>query len=208
VGKSTQELKYDIERTREDLGETLDAIGDRVSPGRIVHRRTERVRNAFTSARTTIMGSTESVQDGAHQAGAAMTSAADQARQAPQQVLRQTEGNPLAAGLIAFGVGLVVASVIPPSQSEQRAAAAIQDKIEPVKDQAIEAAQRVKDEVQNAAQSAAEQVKETASHAASEVRDQAQSSAEHVKDEAKAAAEDTKDLATEGAQHVKPDGQA
>jgi hypothetical protein len=56
MGKSTQELRGDIEHTREDLGETLDAIGERVSPGRIVQRRKARVRHAFSSARESVMG--------------------------------------------------------------------------------------------------------------------------------------------------------
>jgi hypothetical protein len=33
MGQSPEELRRDIERTREDLGGHLDAIGDRVSPG-------------------------------------------------------------------------------------------------------------------------------------------------------------------------------
>jgi hypothetical protein len=35
----------------------------------------------------------------------------------------QTQGNPLAAGLIAFGVGWLAASLIPASRPEQQAAA-------------------------------------------------------------------------------------
>jgi uncharacterized protein YjbJ (UPF0337 family) len=200
VGKSAQELRHDIERTREDLGETLDAIGDRVSPGRIVQRRTERVRNALTSVKTSVMGAGESAQSGAQgavhsaqeQAASAVGTVADTARQAPQQVLRQTQGNPLAAGLVAFGVGLVVASLIPPTKPEQQAAAAVQDTIEPLKERAVEAAGQVKDEVTDAARTAAGQVKETAGQAADEVRHQAQESAEQVKGDAQAAAEDVR----------------
>jgi uncharacterized protein YjbJ (UPF0337 family) len=196
MGKSTQELRGDIEHTREDLGETLDAIGERVSPGRIVQRRKARVRHAFSSARESVMGSAESAQGGARQvtqqAGDAASTVADKARQAPEQVVRQTQGNPLAMGLVAFGVGLVVASVIPASKPEQQAAGAIQDTLEPLKERAVEAAREVKDEVQGAAQAAA-----------SEVRDRAQSSAEHVKDEAQSAASDTKDRAAQAARHTR-----
>ena len=194
MGKSTQELRGDIEHTREDLGETLDAIGERVSPGRIVQRRKDRVRDAFSSARESVMGSTESAQGGArqmaHQAGDAASTVTDKARQAPEQVVRQTQGNPLAAGLVAFGVGLVVASVIPPSKPEQQAAGAIQDKLEPLKERAVEAAREVKGEVQEAAQTAACEVKDTATQAAGEVRDHAQSAAEHVKEGAQPASGD------------------
>jgi hypothetical protein len=203
MGKSTQELRGDIEHTREDLGETLDAIGDRVSPGRIVQRRKDRVRHAFSSARESVMGSAGSAQGGAaqmaHHAGGAASTVAEKAREAPDQVVRQTQGNPLAAGLVAFGVGLVVASAIPSSKPEQQVAGAIQDKLEPLKERAVEAARDVKDEVQGAAQTAAAEVKDTATEAAAEVRDQAQSSADQVKNEAQSAATETKDRAADGA---------
>jgi uncharacterized protein YjbJ (UPF0337 family) len=137
------------------------------------------------------------------QAGDAASTVADKARQAPEQVVRQTQGNPLAMGLVAFGVGLVVASVIPASKPEQQAAGAIQDTLEPLKERAVEAAREVKDEVQGAAQAAAGEVKDTAAQAASEVRDRAQSSAEHVKDEAQSAASDTKDRAAQAARHTR-----
>ena len=39
MGQSADELRHDIEATRGQLGETLDAIGDRVSPGRMIERR-------------------------------------------------------------------------------------------------------------------------------------------------------------------------
>jgi hypothetical protein len=47
MGQSAEELRRDIERTREGLGETLDAIGDRVSPGRIMERKKNRVTARF-----------------------------------------------------------------------------------------------------------------------------------------------------------------
>ena len=193
MGQSADQLRREIDETRQDLSGTLDAIGDRVSPGRIVQRRTERVRRVFSSARESVMGSAEMVSDTAQgatgQAGSAVSTVASTARHAPQQMLRQTEGNPLAAGLVAFGVGLVVASIIPASEPEQRVAEALQDKVEPLREQLTEATRQVKDEVQDATRTAAEHVKETVSEAAGEVRDQAQSSAEHVKDEATSTAE-------------------
>ena len=38
---------------------------------------------------------------------------ADSVRGAPQAVAQQTQGNPLAAGIIAFGVGMLAATLIP-----------------------------------------------------------------------------------------------
>ena len=43
MGKSPEELRSDIARTRDNLSGTLDAIEDRVVPGRIVERRKDTV---------------------------------------------------------------------------------------------------------------------------------------------------------------------
>ena len=63
MGQSPEELRQDIDRTREDLGDTLEAIGDRVSPGRIVERRTRRVRGALSSVRESVMGVAQGADD-------------------------------------------------------------------------------------------------------------------------------------------------
>ena len=73
-----------------------------------------------------------------------------------------------AAGLVAFGAGLVGAALIPASEKEQQAAIAVKDKAQPlqqqVSDVAKDAAQNVKEPAQQAAQAAqaAQAVKDTA----------------------------------------------
>ena len=57
----------------------------------------------------------DSTQDAVGHAGEAVADA-------PRKVASATQGNPVAVGLIAFGVGLLAASLIPASRPEQRAA--------------------------------------------------------------------------------------
>jgi len=45
----------------------------------------------------------------------------------PRKVAAKAEGNPLAVGLIAFGVGLLAASLIPASTKEKELASSIKD---------------------------------------------------------------------------------
>ena len=45
MGQSAEELRRDIEQTRNGLGNTMEAIGDRVSPSRMMERRKNRFRN-------------------------------------------------------------------------------------------------------------------------------------------------------------------
>lgn len=44
MGQAADELRQDIERTREDMASTLDAIGDRVSPRLQAERQMDRLR--------------------------------------------------------------------------------------------------------------------------------------------------------------------
>jgi ElaB/YqjD/DUF883 family membrane-anchored ribosome-binding protein len=200
MGESPEELRRDIEEVRGDLGTTLDQIGDRVSPKQMVRRRTQRIGQGFRNLRDAVMGGAQSVtQTTASGASTATDSVqqtigqvADQAKQAPDMVQRQAQGNPLAAGLIAFGAGLLIASLFPASEPEQQAAATLQDAAQPFKDKAVEAGQELKSNLQAAAQDAVQQVKGTAQDAAHDVRQQAQSAAE-VGQHAKDAAQDVKD---------------
>ena len=60
MGQEPAELRRDIERRREELGDTIDAIGDRVSPGRIIERRRNRMADGVRSLKDRIMGTVES----------------------------------------------------------------------------------------------------------------------------------------------------
>lgn len=203
MAEVSQELRHDIERIRDDLDQTLDALGDRVSPRRIAQRRKAAVGGRVTRVRTAVMGSAQ--EGGSAAAGKARHAketveetaghTADKVREAPEMIQQQTQGNPLAAGLVAFGAGMLVATLFPPTEAEQRAANVVQDRAEPLKDQALEAGREMKDHLQESAQGSAQQVMETAQGAAQEVKDQAQSSAESVKDEAKSSTETVKEQA-------------
>ena len=116
MGQSATELRRDIERTREGLGETLDAIGDRVSPGRIVERRKNRMTSGLRTAKERIMGTiddaTQAVSERAHDLGDDATDALDQMKEMPSGVRERTQGAPMIAGAIAFGVGLLLFLIV------------------------------------------------------------------------------------------------
>jgi gas vesicle protein len=193
MGKSASEVRSEIEDTRQDMSETIDAIADRTSPGRIVQRRRQRVADGWRSVRERVMGRAQDTYGSAGDAAQGVAGTArdtagtviDGGRQAPDRVLAQTQGNPVAAGLIAFGAGLLVASIIPPSETEQRIASQVLDKAQPVRDQLAQAGQQVADDLRSTAQEGAEQVKQRASQAAGTVQQDVRSSAGALKEEAK-----------------------
>ena len=141
MGQSAEQLRREIEDTRGDLGETLDAIGDRLSPGRMMERRKNRMRSGLQTVRERVMGtvsdtgSAGAVADTAGGVADAAGGAVSTLKETPDTVRQQTQGNPLAAGAIAIGVGVLLASVFPATEKERRAADQLMDKAEPLKDE-------------------------------------------------------------------------
>jgi hypothetical protein len=192
MGQSTEELRREIDSTRDDLGQTLDAIGDRVSPGRIVERRKNRVKNGITSVRDRVMGSASYA---GHAVGDTAGGTVDTIKGAPAAVADQTQGSPLVAGAIAFGVGVLMASVIPPSSTEQEVAGQLKDKAQPLADDLKQSGQQMMEHLKEPARQAVESVKQAASEG------------QHaVTDTAKEVVETTRETAREGAEAVRSEG--
>jgi hypothetical protein len=192
MGQSTEELRRDIEYTRNDLGQTLDAIGDRVSPGRIVERRKNRLVNGLSSVRDRVMGT---ATDAGHSVGGAAGSTVDTLKTAPDAVVRQTQGSPLVAGAVALGVGVLVAAAFPPSAKEQQVADQLKDKAQPLADEVKQAGQEMAQHLKQPAQEAVESVKQAATEAQ-----------QAVTDTAKDAADSTREAAREGTEAVRAEG--
>lgn len=190
MGQSTEELRRDIEQTRDGLSDTLDAIGDHVSPGRMLERRKNRTVQGIQSLRDRVMGTVSDAKDGISDGAG---SAVDTITSTPDTVRAQTQGSPLATGAIAFGVGFLIAAVFPPSRSEQRAAQTLLEKAEPVKDELLAAGQDVASELKDSARTALEEVKDTAADAKQAVADTAHDNVEATKETAQAAAGSVKD---------------
>ncbi|HEY6501743.1 MAG TPA: DUF3618 domain-containing protein [Streptosporangiaceae bacterium] len=197
------QIRGNIELTQQNLSADVDALTEKVSPPRIVERRVQRTRSAVTSFKDRIMGGTSertsnlgdtvgsSASSAKDSVAGAASSAADAAGSAPGLARQRTRGNPLAAGLIAFGAGWLVASLLPATEPEQQVASQVKDvateKGRPVAQQLQQAGQDAAQDLRESAQQRAQSVKETAADAASTVRDEAQSRASDVTDHAEEA---------------------
>jgi ElaB/YqjD/DUF883 family membrane-anchored ribosome-binding protein len=189
MGQSAEQLKREIEYMRGDLSETLDAIGDRVSPGRLMERRKNRFINGLQGVRDRVMGT---ASDAGSAVGDAAGGAVDTLKQTSDTVRQQAEGNPLAAGAVAVGVGVLLASIFPASEKERRAADQLMDKAEPLKDELMETGREM-----------AEHLKEPAREAVQQVKDTATEGTQSVTDTAKEAVGTTSETASEGAQQIR-----
>ena len=118
MGQSTEELTSQIEDTRQRMASDLDTLQDRVSPSAIVERRKQAVRGRISSVKDKVMGTAQSANGlGPRRGGRRSPAAASQST-----AQERFEGAPLAAGLVAFGAGVVLASLVPASRVEAEAA--------------------------------------------------------------------------------------
>ena len=109
--------------------------------------------------------------------------------QAAVAVKEKTQGNPLAAGVIAFGAGWLVSSMLPASEKETQLASKAVDTAkeygQPLAREAADVTAEIGQDMKSPAQEAVQSVKSTAAEAASTVKDEGRSSAETVKEEVK-----------------------
>lgn len=208
-------IRDQIEHTQRDLSTNVDLLTEKVTPSRIVRRRMSRARGAMATMRDRVMGSSterEGVRGMASTVGDRTSSMAGDVTQSvretarsaketvqdtPEAIRRGTEGNPLAAGLIAFGAGWLLSTLVPPSRKEQelaeRATEFAREHSDQVKERLGEVAEEVKENLREPAQQAAEAVKSTATDAAQTVRDDTRSAAGDVTDRAQEARNSVQD---------------
>jgi hypothetical protein len=189
------QIRRDIEQTQAELSSDVDALGEKVAPSQVIRRRTNRVIEVFGTAKKKVMGTPSragrtvgdqmsgTADKVSSAASATASTVSDVAASAPQAARERVEGNPLAAGVVTFGLGWLIASLLPPSQPEQRLAAGVRDELS-------EYAQPVFEEAKGAAQQVTEELREPAQKAADSVKAKAQEAAGTVKEETKSAAEE------------------
>jgi hypothetical protein len=189
-------IRRQIEETRRELSYDVDALNEKVNPARVVDRRVTAAKGRITRVKERVMGSasdtTSSMHDTASSAVGtvqdAASSAAGAVQQAPETIVRQTQGNPLAAGLIAFGVGWLVSSLLPASEREkqlaQQAETAVKEHKDVLLEPAKQAAAEMGEQLKPAAQDAMESVKATAQDAAATVKAEGEAAVQDVQGQA------------------------
>src|SRR3954452_2343038 len=196
-------IRRQIEDTRANLSYDVDALNEKVNPTRVVDRRVGKAKSTVTGLKDRVFGAAHdtthhasgtasnvsgSVQGAASNAAGSVQNAASSAvgavQSAPDTIQRQAQGNPLAAGLIAFGVGWLVSSLLPTSEKEKQLAAqaesAVKEHSQPLVDQAKNVAQEMGDNLKPAAQEAVESVRSTAQEGVQTVKAEGQSAAQDV----------------------------
>lgn len=200
-------IRREIERTQSTLSHDVDALSEKVSPGRTVERQAHRARDRMRGWKDAVMGSDAAHDGAAHRlnerasgaasavgesVGESMSDAAEAAAQAPQVARSQTRGNPVAAGLIAFGAGWLVSSLLPSGRRERELVEQAQEWARPAAqalgEKAGQIAGEVRENMATPVQEAVESVRDTATGAGRSVAEEGQAAAGQVRDQAKESA--------------------
>ena len=100
MSNSADEIRSDIERTRQDLGMDVDALADKVTPSKIVDRQMGKVRGAFGSMRDRVMAAADDAGSSMADAGAHAGDVKDRVVGGAQHaVAHRAEGSPHLAHL-------------------------------------------------------------------------------------------------------------
>ena len=204
MGTNPEELKHEVDDTRARLAHNVDRLADKAAPRKVARRKAGHAQHRLTVLKERVMGSADqttgappqqkaqdlarSARSTAAEAGDSVRRTADQVGQsvheAPEQVARRTQGNPLAAGIIAFGAGMLAATLLPVSDAEERAGSQLREHSDellgPARQTAQEAAQDLKEGMRRPATEALESVKSTAREAAEATKQQAQDSGQEA----------------------------
>lgn len=211
-----EELRAEIERTRLSISNNVDELSDTLRPGNVVRRQTDKAKNAFGNLTERVMGSDDdpatssgpslsqrrddlsaSVAERRHELGETVAERRQEVTtavsEAPTAVRQRTQGNPLAAGLIAFGVGWLASSLLPSTRAERDLTAEVGERAQPLVADVKAQAQEFVEDLKPQAEAAVSEVKDSASHGVQAVREESQHSAEALKGQAHDAGDRVRD---------------
>jgi gas vesicle protein len=168
----------------------VDALHAKVSPSAVAQRKVEGLKSAARSVKDMVMGPTHAVADGIGESTATVGSAAsamtDAVSAAPNKALNSTQGNPLAAGVIAFGAGWLASTVWPASKLEREAAGQLKDTVSEHSDSLVAPLKESVDHLREPAREAVESVKSATQDAVSTVKDETSAATKQVSQQVQA----------------------
>jgi gas vesicle protein len=185
MGEDPDRIRAEIERTREQMEGTVDALGYKAD---VKSRAKESLQETRDSAKESVMGTTRSVKEklvGAKASAADTAGGATPDREQVRRQARQAKGlaqeNPVGLALGAVAVGFVAGLLIPSTRVEDEKLGEVSDQVvEKAKETGQEALEHGKQVAQETAQSAQETFKDSAQQHGREVKETAQENAQQA----------------------------
>ena len=184
MGQDPDAIREEIEQTRADLGETVEAVGYKADvPSRAKDAVSDKVKNMKSKLSDTATRAKETVTGAADRASDA-TPSRGQVKQTTRRAAGMARENPLGLAIGATALGFLAGLAVPSTRVED-------EKLGPVADQ-------VKDKVKETGQEALDRGRQVAQEVASSAVDTAkEQTQEHGQDLAQSAAQNAQDLGTQ-----------
>jgi len=194
VGEEPDRIRAEIEATRAEMSETVDALGYKAD---VKSRAKESIQEKKDSAKESIVGATQNVKEKIVGAGSSVgdsvssvggsvsdkTPDAGQVKHQAKRAVGVAQSNPLGLAIGSVAVGFIAGMLIPSTRVEDEKLGPVADDVkERAKQTGQEALEHGKQVAQDAAQSAQETVKESGQEHAQQVRDSAQDHAQEVQE--------------------------
>jgi gas vesicle protein len=187
MGQEPSQIRQEIEDTRAEMGDTVDALAYKADVK-------GRVKESITEKRDRLV---EQIQGTRGKVGEAAPDA-EQVKEGAREVVGVAEENPLGLAIGGLAAGFLVGMLLPSSKIED-------ERVGPIADQVKETATETAEEAVDRGREVASQVAEQAVEGAKEVGQQAMSTAKEAGQEQ---TEELKDSAKEGAQEVREQARA
>jgi len=192
VGQEPDRIRAEIEQTRAEMSETVDALGYKADvktrAKENLQDKKESAKESIVGVKDKIVGAGDSVTSKISGAGESVTSTvSDRTPDAGQVKAKARRGasvaqqNPLGLALGSVAVGVLAGMLLPATRVEDEKLGEMSDSvIDKVKETGQEALEHGKQIAQETAQSAQETIKESGQEHAQQVKDSAQQSAQDV----------------------------
>jgi hypothetical protein len=169
MGQDPREIRHEIERTRERMTETVDAIGYRTdvktrTRDAVVNRKDAAMSkasgmvNKVVGAMPDVPSPSDISMPGFVPDGEQVRHGADQVKEGAKQAVSVAQANPIGLGVGALAVGLIVGMALPTTRAEDERLGDLSDEL---KQQARNTGSEVLDRGKQVAQDAVAQVSET-----------------------------------------------
>jgi gas vesicle protein len=177
MGEDPDRIRREIEQTRADMGETVDALGYKTDVK-------ARAKDAIQDKKESVMGVASSAKErlvGAGQTVGDKTPDTEQVKYQAKRAKSVAQENPLGLAVGSLAVGFLAGMLIPSTRVEDEKMGQISDDvIDRAKETGQEALERGKQVAQEAAQSAQETVKDSGQQHAEELKGSAQDHAQEA----------------------------
>jgi ElaB/YqjD/DUF883 family membrane-anchored ribosome-binding protein len=182
MGQDPDAIRQDIEQTRSEMSETVEAVGYKADvPSRAKEAVSDKVENVKAKVSGTASRAKEAVTGASDRAGAATPSRGEVKQQA-RRAAGLAKENPLGLAIGAAAVGFLAGLVVPSTRVEDEKLGPVADQVkDKARETGQEALERGKQVAQEVASSAAETAKQQTQEQGQELAGSAKQHAQDVR---------------------------